>query len=414
MAVVQVPDLCSVPTFVDEATGQTFKLGRAAVRLKPGAPRLRSFLKMAAAPAPPSHDLSPKAVESLKRMYMNDRYGCCVITGKAHADGVWSANDNAPIILASDAEITNAYFGICGPGDNGCYIPAVLDVMKSKGIMFGGKLRKIAGWVAGDPSDIEECKVGCILFGGFCIGFNVPAEWMQIGDGGTWDTPISGRFVGGHDVQIVGYDTIGVKLSTWGGLRTMTWRAFTNPRIVDELYYMLSPDWTNDDRLAPNGIDVEGLVNRLSIIGTGEVPDWEPVVPPPEPPIPPVPPIPPQPTITLTGSAVRAAYTFEIQTGILGRTQTVTIPGQTIPITVSGPLPKPQGEPMFLLSLIKKLRTEAGLSHAEWGTLVREVNDCKDDAALESLHAGKYGKLTPEQWQAIITLILTLLPLFIN
>lgn len=348
MAVVQVPAPCTVPTFVDEATGQTFKLGRAPVRLKPTAPRLRSFLKMAAAPAPPTHDLSVKAVESLKRMYMNDRYGCCVITGKAHADGVWSGNDDVPIIMATDQEITNAYFGICGPGDNGCYIPAVLDVMKSKGIQFGGKLRKIAGWVAGDSTDVEECKVGCLLFGGFCIGFNVPSKFMNIGNGGTWDIAPGERWssVGGHDVQIIGWDATGFKLSTWGGIRTMTYRTFTNREVVDEVYYMLSPDWTNDDRMAPNGIDVEGLAARLAIIGTGETPDWEPIVPPappvpPVPPNPPGPPVPPPQTITLTGTAHTADYTFTIHgSGMFGRDQTVTIPGQTIPISVTGPLPK--------------------------------------------------------------------------
>lgn len=428
MPVVRVEAPCTVPTFVDTETGKQFKLGRAPARVK-AAPRLRQFLDFTKAlPAPAEYNLSAKAAQALSHMYMNDTYGCCVISGKAHAVGVWSANDNAPIIIATDREITNEYFGTCGPGDQGCYIPAVLDKMRDKGLLFGGQLRKIAGWVAGDPADIEECKVGIILFGGFCIGFNVPSKFMNIGDGGTWDIAPGERWnsVGGHDVQIIGYNAAGVILSTWGGLRTMTWRTLTNRAVVDELYYILSPDWTNNDKLAPNGVNVEELEKRLAIIGGGTIPDWEPVVPPPSPPpvppsppSPPVPPLPPPPvpiTITLNGTAHTAAYTFTIRTGgIFGSTQEVTIPGQAIPITVTGPLPTLQlGEPMFLLRLITKVRTDAGVSLREWSQLVEDVKVCNSDADLETLRTGKYGKITPEQWAAIIQLILTLLPLFMG
>ena len=67
---------------------------------------------------------------------------------------------------------------------------------------------------------------------------------------------------------------------------------------------------------------------------------------------------------------------------------------------------------MFLINLITKLRTDAGLSHVEWGQLVSDIAACKSDAELEALRSTKYGKLTPQQWQAIITLVLTLLPIF--
>lgn len=345
-----------VPTAVLVSTGEVVKLGRVKPAARPQVIRFVDYfrtLPVEATPPPAVYDLSPPAQRSLDRMYMNDRYGCCVISGKAHGVGVWSAND-ATEILASDSEITNAYFGICGPGDNGCVITEVLNVMKSRGIPFGGVARKIDGYVGVDNRNKLETQVATILFGGLCIGFNVPSEWMNTPDGGTWDLPVSGRWVGGHDVQIFGYNEKGVLLSTWGGTRTMTWRAFQDTRIVDECYAMLSPNWYNDDKLAPNGVDVNGLKRALDMLsGDGDLPDWEPpkppppppppvppppVPPPPGPPPPPVPPPPLPPVLTGTGtvasvSAHTQPYTFSLDVGGLGRrTVTVTVPGQTLPV----------------------------------------------------------------------------------
>src|SRR4029079_13803126 len=47
-----------------------------------------------AAPPPAKVDWYTKAKASIDRVYLNDQYGDCVIAGKYHQVGVWSANDN--------------------------------------------------------------------------------------------------------------------------------------------------------------------------------------------------------------------------------------------------------------------------------------------------------------------------------
>ncbi len=284
------------------ATGTVVRLGRIKPAARPQALRLATFLDrslVAANPPPKSVDYL-SAAGGIDQMYANDRYGDCVVAGKFHAAGIWSGNDKQVPIVGTDKEVVNQYFAICGPGDNGCVITEVLNVYKGRGLTMGGVARKIDGYVAVDNTDETEVKVAIHIFGGLCIGFNVPSEWMDVGDGGTWDTPISGRFVGGHDVQIIDYNETGVRLSTWGGTRTMTWRAFKNTRIVDECYAMLSPNWYNEDNVSPGGIMVNDLKTALTALaGDGPLPPWEPPVPvPPQPPTPPVPPTPvPHPVV---------------------------------------------------------------------------------------------------------------------
>jgi hypothetical protein len=93
-----------------------------------------------------------------------------------------------------------------------------------------------------------------------------------------------------------------VLISTWGGLRTITWSAFQARTWVSELYCLLAPLWYNNDRLAPNGVDVATLQADLAKLSGGVIPDVGPppgpvppppnpgpVTPPPEPPEPPAP-----------------------------------------------------------------------------------------------------------------------------
>lgn len=332
-----------LPNDVTEVTlgdGRTVKLGRLKPPTAPQVPRLKALMSFMPTATPPrAVDYYTRARDSIRRVYLNNRYGCCVISGKAHALGVWSVHDGQPIVLATDEEIKDAYFGICGPRDNGCYIPRVLDVMR-RGIRFGGVSRTIDGYIALDPHDATQVKVATLLFGGICLAFNVPSQWSAgFRDGAVWDVYDRMRFVGGHDVQCVGYDENYVYVSTWGGIAKVTWRAMAHPQIFDEAYAMLSPNWYNDDRLSPMGIDVEKLREYLRLLDSGIIPDWEAPTPPPAPPVPPspdpVPPAPPEPEpLVYRGTAKVEPVTIQVPVGLLGRTESVTVPGQSATVEV--------------------------------------------------------------------------------
>jgi hypothetical protein len=224
-----------------------------------------------------------KAARSLSRMYLNDRMGCCVIAGKAHNLGLWSANDSdsGGEVQATDQEIESQYHSICGPGDNGCMIDRVLNVMASTGFRAGNKLYKIDGYVAVDWTKKDAVKTVQYLFGASTVGFNLPEEWTKAA---VW-APTNSRLLGGHDVSPIDYDDRGIYVSSWGRVYLWLWEAFLSTRWVSQYFAMLAPLWYGNDQMSPCGVDVQGLKTAMDIFKRGIVPPIPDEKPPIEPPI---------------------------------------------------------------------------------------------------------------------------------
>lgn len=322
----------------------TVKLGRVLPKSRPSCPTLSSFVDLYKdAPVPSSIDWYSKAAEAIARMYANDRYGCCVFSGKAHNLGIWSANDTdaGPQVLATDKEITDQYFAYTGGRDNGAVIYQVLDYMRDKGFLAGGKRHKIKGYVSCDWRSKELTQIGMALCGPGSIGFNLPGNWPNQA---IWDVTNSG-FVGGHDVSPCGYNPAnlvlmnadGVVVSSWGRLYLFTWAAWQSTRYIDELYFMV-PEflWTGADNRAPSKVDLPKLLENLEQLGRGELPplpDPAPT-PPPVPPIP-LPPVPPPVPVPPVPVSYALSLTGEFPAGGLwGGTKSVTMTGKATPLAM--------------------------------------------------------------------------------
>lgn len=252
-------------------------------------------------PPPGSINRREVASASISRMYLNDHYGDCVIAGKAHALGVWSANElgSSQIVLATDSEILTQYHSVCGPGDNGCVITNVLDYMRTTGFLADGKRYSIDGYVSVDWTNKLETQVVQYIFGAGTIGVNLPVAWTQ---NAIWDVTDTG-IVGGHDVTPIDYDENGVYVASWGRIYQITWAAWQSKRWLEEYYAVLAPLWYAKDNLSPSGIDVAGLKADLDALGGGTIPDIGPTPPtPPTPPDPPPVPTPVNPIFHLTFS----------------------------------------------------------------------------------------------------------------
>jgi hypothetical protein len=248
------------------------RLGRIRPAALPAVPRFRAFFdrQMMAAAPPAATDRRKTAAQSLARMYMNDRLGCCVISGKAHALGLWSGADANPsgVVLATDREVQDQYVRVCGPGDRGCQITSVLDYCRTQGFLAGGVRYRIDGYVAIDHADELEVQVSSYLFGALTIGINLPQAWTQ---NSVWDVTNS-QIVGGHDVTIIDYDEKGAYVSSWGRVYLLTWAALKNRQWVEECYALLAPLWYGADNLAPSGVDVSGLKAALDSLAHGVLP----------------------------------------------------------------------------------------------------------------------------------------------
>lgn len=270
---------------------QAVKLGRVRAKSRRNVVHLADFVDLAAADPPPAADYYTKAAASLTRMYLNDQLGCCVVSGKAHSFGVWSANDSdsGGVIQATDQEVLSQYRRWCGHlgNDSGCIIDEVLTRILNEGMVLGGKTYRIDGFAAVDHTSKKLVQVALLLTGSATIGINLPAAWTN---SDVWDVTNS-RIVGGHDVSVVGYDERGVYVSSWGRVYLMTWAAFLSTRWVEEMYVVLSDVWYGPDRMSPAGLDAAALKAALDRFKSGGIPDWVP--PAPEPPVVPPAPVPP-------------------------------------------------------------------------------------------------------------------------
>lgn len=261
---------------------ETVCLGRIRAKARPPALRFSSFFDelRATGKAPDSVDYYTKAAQSIARMLGNDRLGDCVIASLLHRLGVYTANDpdSGGIVVATDQEAVSQYRDFCGPGDRGCNIADVLDIARSAGYVAAGKRYKIDAYVSIDWTRKELVKAAIDLFGALCLGINLPSAWTQ---NSIWDVTNT-AIVGGHDVPAVGYgdgvtvlasNKDGVVIASWGRLYLITWPAFTSTRWIEECYAILSPNWYNNDRLSPGGVDVEALKADLAKLAGGVIPD---------------------------------------------------------------------------------------------------------------------------------------------
>lgn len=258
----------------------TFRLGR----IRNPNPRrgliLSDYLFPTKQALPPTTDRLARHKDTLTDPLGNNRYGDCVIAGEAHLAMFRSAVDGTRFALSAQ-QVIDWYFRVCGPGDNGCMIDAVLDRLVSEG-MYGHKL---AGWARFDGRNADLHRASVLYFGGTTYGINLPAKWANsFRDGAVWDDTTSPS-VGGHEIVGVDYNADGVQCATWGGVVTVTWKALANPRIVEECYVSIGEDWLGADKVAPGGLDLGKLQAAMRAIQGGTLPpDPQPPQPPPVPP----------------------------------------------------------------------------------------------------------------------------------
>lgn len=265
------------------------KLGCVLPVTVPPAPRLGHYLDAARLTPPPATvDYHTRAAAGIRRVYLNDTLGTCVIAQAARAEGVWSAADGREPVMADDSEILAAYDLLkVGPGDSGVSISHSLAYQIVTGMTLGGVPRRVDGYVRVRPAP-AELRAAVYLFGGLTLGIDLPRAWYDgaTGDGFVWDAMGAYYSAGGHCVGVVGYDATGVQISTWGMVGTLTWAAMATRPVV-EIYAVLGHSWYGGDRVASAvGFAADRLRDDLARLGAGVIPDAEPPLPPVEPPWP--------------------------------------------------------------------------------------------------------------------------------
>jgi hypothetical protein len=274
-----------IKTIRHPKSGQMFKLGRK----RPIARGPRFFLKnylTRSMPAPPANcDYTKRAQAALSEMYDNDTLGDCVIAGMAHVVGLLTGNAGAKPFLYSNDQIIGLYSAIGGyvPGDSstdqGCDEQTALNYWENNGALPPGGpspsgAHKIAGWMAVDAANQEECRTAMWLFENLYFGVELPDGWINpapSASGFVWDEAGAPDPQNGHCVVGVGYTADSIMIDTWGMTGAMTNAAvakYATEAAGGALYTVVSLDAINKaNQKAPNGFDWSQLIADFDSMG---------------------------------------------------------------------------------------------------------------------------------------------------
>ena len=274
-----------IKTVRHPVSGHTFKLGRN--RPVARCPRfaLKNYLTRSMPAPPPAIEYTKDATAALSQIYDNDTLGDCVIAGMAHVVGVLTGNSGVKPFLYSNTEIIGLYSAIGGyvPGepntDRGCDEQTALNYWENNGALppkttSPTGAHKIAGWMAVDSSNLEECQTALWLFENLYFGLELPDAWinpMPSASGFVWDVAGDPDPQNGHCIVGVGYTAAGITIDTWGMTGLMTNAAvakYPTQASGGELYTVVSMDAISKaDEKAPSGFDWSQLVADFDSTG---------------------------------------------------------------------------------------------------------------------------------------------------
>lgn len=202
-------------------------------------------------------------------MFANDQWGDCVIASRAHQTLRFEGIEQKLALPITDQEVLDEYwkegkrFCFDKKPDRGLVLLDSLKKWRSDGWTAGGQKLDIYAFAEIQRHDQMNVRAGVYLLTGTTAGIMVYESAMQqFRDGKPWDTADkSGSLLGGHAINIVGYNPVGPICVTWGKLQEMSWRFWL--AYCDEAYAVVD----NRNNFTENSpVDVEKLDGYLKDI----------------------------------------------------------------------------------------------------------------------------------------------------
>lgn len=161
-------------------------------------------------------------------MFLNDKLGCCVISGRAHQTMRFELLEQRRILPITDDEVRNEYFKQTGGLDEGLVVSQSLKSWRSNGWTVGGKVYKIKAFSRIATNNRTQIKAAMYSDLGVGLGFEVPAIAMdQFERGEPWTVVDNdGGIEGGHYVYCIAYNPFGITCISWGKRQYMTWEFY--------------------------------------------------------------------------------------------------------------------------------------------------------------------------------------------
>ncbi|MGI4886323.1 MAG: hypothetical protein ACRYFR_15310 [Janthinobacterium lividum] len=215
-----------------------FKLGKAPARQDPRNLKFATLLQ--AAPVLPSaYDFDTAHAGIPTPMFGNDRYGDCVIAGRAHQTLRFEDIEQGAVVGIAEQDVLDEYFRETGGPDTGLVVLSSLAQWRSRGWRVGTATYQILAFAELNFLSHEEVRQGIYADLGIALGVQLPrSAQAQIQAGRPWavTTGPSARrgSWGGHYVYVSGYTPLGPVCVTWGRKQQMTWRWLD--KYCDEAY----------------------------------------------------------------------------------------------------------------------------------------------------------------------------------
>ncbi|HZZ27710.1 MAG TPA: hypothetical protein VFE46_06845 [Pirellulales bacterium] len=242
-----------------------FKLGKAPVRRDPRTMKFASLVK-ARITIPKEYDFDAQHRGIPTPMFANDRYGDCVMAGRAHQTLRFELVEQKKIISISDQDVIREYFEETGGADTGLVVLDSLQKWQSAGWLVGAANYKIRGYSELELANHDQVKQAIVLDLGVGLGLSLPlSAQVQFQTGKPWDVVRGPRGAvnswGGHYVFVPGYTTQGPVCVTWGRKQQMTWAFFD--KFCDEAYAII--DAVDTQKIKQN-IDVNKLEELIAVL----------------------------------------------------------------------------------------------------------------------------------------------------
>jgi hypothetical protein len=233
-----------------------------------------------ALPAPPlwvwnPHNLAMN-VDGLGNILANNEYGCCTCSGMGHlVDDMRGESGNPGYVAVQTGQVLWAYSQVTDPAfniatganDNGADMGTVLNWWRDHGFFQDGT-SKIVGYASVDPTNVTEVKQGAWL-GRLYLGVCLPDAWPNspMVNGTVWDVAGPPNPDSGHCVVVIGYNSKGLLVDSWGVIFLITWAAVAKYFVASaggEMFVLFSEDSINKaSSKAPNGFDADQLTAYL-------------------------------------------------------------------------------------------------------------------------------------------------------
>ena len=254
---------------------ETLKLGKLPPKIDPRTIRLSSIIRKELLPPLPQAYNLDEALGGIddNRMFLNNKYGCCVISARGHQTFRFEKFEQGKQIEIADQEIKDQYFKETGGSDRGLVLLLSLNRWRKEGWLVGGRIYTIYAFASIDWKNHDEARHCIHLLGGVNFGMKVYQKDIdQFNNDEPWHlTGLDGEYRGGHGVYLHDYSAneYGITCTTWGRKQPMTWD-FWDARI-DEAYGIVDNRnaWMGDD----SPLDVQKLDAFLKeITGKGGEP----------------------------------------------------------------------------------------------------------------------------------------------